>query len=131
MALVAWAPSGMLAPIELLAVNINSGPVNESDWLGALADRVTELAIKAGAKATRQACRGLGLPETENPSEAGQYLVLGNWNLKTHLNLTVIDESPFPANAEENEHAREAIDITDFESWVEQASLLVRESGLD
>lgn len=132
MALVAWSPEGYLAPTTLLAVMLPPGPVTERQWWEALADRVTKMAVEAGPEATLQACRDLGLPETNNPKEAGQFLVLGNLNLRTHLNCAVIDEDPFPATVgERDQEAHEIIKETDLETWVESALSLVSESSLD
>lgn len=132
MALVAWSPKGYAAPIELLAVKIKPGQVTERQWIEALADRVTQLAIEAGEETTLQACRDLELPETDNPQEAGQFLVMGNLNLRTHLDLAVIDKPPFPAKVgERNPEAQQAIEETDLSRWVESALSLVSASDLD
>lgn len=129
---VAWSPKGYNAPIELIAVKIKQGKITQREWWEALSDRVNELAVQAGEQATLQACRDLGLPETDDPSEAGQYLVLGNLNLRTHLDLAVIDKPPFPARVgERNPEAQQAIDETDLASWVEHAWSLVSPSSLD
>jgi hypothetical protein len=34
---VAWAPDGMLAPLDLIAVMIKPGVITERDWLEAMA----------------------------------------------------------------------------------------------
>ena len=130
MATVAWSPDGYLAPTELLAVRVPQGPITQRQWWEALADRVTELAIEAGPQPTQQACRSLGTPLTSNPQEAGQFLVLGNLNLRTHLNLAM-QRDPFPATAKANPQAEQAVNETDLESWVELALSLVSESDLD
>lgn len=131
MALVAWAPKGMAAPLELIAVRINPGQVTEREWIEALADRVQELANKAGAVETMQACRNLDVPEPEEIEEAGQALVLNNLNLRTNLNLAMPAKHPFPATA--GEPAQELKDALELElsDWVEQALSLVSASSLD
>jgi hypothetical protein len=134
MALIAWAPKGSIAPVELLVVKLPPGTVTERQWLDALSERVTKLAIEAGPEATGHACHALGLPTTDNPKEAGQFLVEGNWNLQTHLNCAAIDGPLFPATIADGDHddyAQEAIEQTDLEMWVELALAQVSESSLD
>jgi hypothetical protein len=131
MALVAWSPKGYLAPIELLAAKVPQGKITKRQWIEALADRVTAMAIKAGPEATLQACRDLSLPETDNPQEAGQFLVMANLNLRTNLDCVIVEGKPFPATAKNEPEAQEAIEETDLESWTDLARSLVSESSLD
>ncbi len=130
MALVAWAPQGISAPLELLAVKIQPGPVTRREWLEALADRVTQMATEE-PEYLPQACKALGLQETDKPREAGQFLVLDNLELQTNLNLAVLDQYPFPATASNNPEAKQALEETNLQSWVESALSLVSESSLD
>lgn len=130
MTLVAWAPKGMLAPIELLAVKVPTGSVTEMAWLDSLADRVSEMAVAAGPEAVAAAARALDLPEPETPEEAGEFFVTGNWNLQTHLSLAM-NGDPFPAMASNNPEAARAIRETDLATWVDLAASMVSASSLD
>lgn len=132
MALVAWAPSGYSVPMELLAVKIKPGQVTELQWWEALSDRVSDLAVVAGPEAVASAFSYLEMPAGPGePEETGQYLVLGNWNLKTHLSLALMDESPFPATVgEPSEEAKEALEI-DFQDWVEHLQSVMSASSMD
>ena len=130
MALVAWAPKKIWAPIELVAAKVPTGSVTEREWVERLADRVTEMASKEPPEATVEACRALGVPETDDPTEAGQYLVMGNLNLRTHLSLAM-DSNPFPAKVTPSEEAAQAIRETDLATWVDLAASMVSASSLD
>lgn len=131
MTLVAWAPTGYSAPIELIAVKIKQGKVTELEWLEALSDRVSQLARDAGEQQTMMACNELNVPMTEELYQAGQSLVLHNLVLLTNLNLAVIDENPFPAIVDgPNEEAEEALELT-LGEWVGHALSMVSGSGLD
>ena len=125
--MVAWSPQGMSAPLELLAVRIKPGKVSEREWLEALADRVQELAQKAGPKASLQASKVLGMPGGD-PEDAGQNLVLGNWNLQEFLR--VASKDPFPAKAEYNPEALKALQETNLQEWVDLAAAQVSGSDL-
>ncbi len=131
MALVAWSPEGYLAPTTLLAVMLPPGPVTERQWWEALADRVTKMAVEAGIEATEEACQMLDLAMPNEPEEAGQFLVLGNLNLLTHLDCAVIDKEPFPATVSHNPDAQEAIEESDLMMWTELARIMVSASSLD
>ncbi len=131
MALVAWSPQGYLAPMELLAAKVPAGQITKRQWWEALADRVTQMAIEAGPEMTAWACRVLDLPETDDPTEAGEFLVMGNLNLRTHLNCAILDGEPFPATATEQQEARAAIEETDLETWTDLAASMVSASSLD
>lgn len=132
---VAWAPEGLMAPMSLTAVLVEQGTLmTRKAWLDALELRVDELARKEKnpAQAVQQACEALGLAEsTDNPNQAGQYLLLNNWNLKAWLEASVIDKEPFGVKAQESEEAREALEMSDFPLWVDLASSAVSESSLD
>ncbi len=120
---VAWAPPGISAALELTAVFVRPGPITESQWLDALADRVTDMAMKEDASLTSWACRALGadVGGTDDPRYAGEYFVSGNWNLQTHLSIALHDGNPFPCVAQEDKDARYAIENSDFELWIELA----------
>lgn len=122
--LVAWAPSGLSAPVELTAVRLPPGTATESQWWQALSERVSAMAKQAGEEQVRWACRVLGsdVGMAETTSEAGQVLVEGNLNLRTHLNLAVLDRSPFPASVSEPDpYLEEVLVEVDLEAWVELA----------
>ena len=134
MALVAWAPEGYSAPIELIAVKIKQGEVTQREWLEALADRVSRMALAEVDPdgAAVWAIRFLDLPETGNPRYLGQALVTDNWNLLEHFNLAVIDECPFPAAVgEPSEDAEYALEHSDFALWVELARAMVSTTSWD
>ena len=129
MKLVPWYPKGMLVEPGLVAVWIKPGEVTEREWLESLADRVQTMAEKAGPRSSRHASKVLGMPGGD-PEDAGQNLVLGNLNLRTFFNCSVIDESPFPAIAEFDEAAEIAMqEVDNLLDWVECAAAFV--SGHD
>lgn len=134
-ALVAWAPEGYSAPIELIAVMINPGQeVTHKAWIEALSDRVTNLVNQESnpERAVQEACQMLDLPIEDNPNQAGEALVKNNLNLLTHLNLAVMDSDPFPARVSEpRPEIKQALEQTNLASWVEQALSMVNESDLD
>lgn len=131
MALVAWSPKGYLAPMELLAAKVPEGKITERQWIEYLADRVTAMAVKAGPEMTQWACQALDLPTTDDPMEAGQYLVMGNLNLRTHLSCAILEGEPFPATAKQEPEAQQAIEETDLETWTELAASMASASNLD
>jgi hypothetical protein len=120
---VAWAPFGISAELELIAVMVQPGNITETQWIDALADRVTEMAIQEKPVLTSWACHALGtdVGDTDNPRHAGRYLVSGNFNLREHFSVAMYDGNPFPCVAEEKENARHAIENSDLELWVELA----------
>ena len=127
MALVAWAPKGYEAPLELIAVKIKPGQVTKAQWWEALSDRIADLAMKAGEKETAQACRMLGVPMTERLEEVGQSLVLNNLQLLTSLNLAMPEHDPFPATVgEPSQEMKDALSL-DLMDWVELASSMASE----
>ncbi len=124
----------MLAEMGLIAVMIKPGVVTYEEWIEALADRVSGLALKQDDpdEAAAWSSRALDLPEAGNPCYLGVALVTDNLNLLEHLNLAVIDGSPFPAQVKEsNPDAVEAMEETDLLGWVDLASAMVSASGLD
>jgi hypothetical protein len=130
---VAWMPKQIVAPAELLVVRVQPGVITEQQWWDALSDRVRAMAIAAGPEATSHASRTLGMDVawTSDPNEAGQCLVGGNWNLRTHLTLAM-QEDEFPAIVKEDDaDAVEAIEETDLQSWAELAAAQVSASSLE
>ena len=130
MAMVAWSPNQSSAPMELIAVMVNPGTVTRRLWLEALSDRVSKMAMEAPEGSVQQACAMMGLPTTDSPDEAGQYLVEGNLNLQTHMDLSMEAEFPMKA-AMQNPEVKQAIEETDLMSWAELASSMVSGSSLD
>ena len=130
---VAWAPQGVSVDWELIAVLVPPGPITKSQWLDALADRVTDMAMNEQPNLTKWASRVLGhyVGNTDDPEEAGQFFVTGNWNLQEHLSLAMYEGDPFPCLASENVDARTAIENTDFVNWVELVRAFVSSSSLD
>ncbi len=124
---VAWAPPGVSADWALIAVLVPLGPITRMQWFEALADRVTDMAINEQPYLTKWACGVLGtdVGYTDDPEEAGQFFVDGNWNLKEHLSLAMVEGDPFPSVAIEILDARHAIEECDFEYWVELAHAFV------
>lgn len=131
MALVAWAPEGYNAPVELLAVKIKPGKVTEREWREALSDRISALAIKEGEQTTALACRELNVPMVEELYQAGQSLVLHNLVLRQALDLNLIGKNPFPSTVgEPDQEVKDALELS-LMDWVDQALSLVSESSLD
>ena len=126
---IAWSPKGVFSP-ALTAAMLPVGEVTERQWLEALSDRVPDLAIKAGPEETLLACKMAGTPMTENPQEAGQFLVSGNWNLLEHLSVWM--ETQFPAKVERHnpELMAEMLEM-ELLDWAEVASSMVSASSLD
>ena len=130
MALVAWSPKGMSAPIELTAVRIQPGKVTERDWVEALADRVQAL-VDQDPDSLPEACDMLGVPEPDRVEEAGQVMVLRNLNLRTQFNLAMPEQHPFPATVgEPTPEAKDALSLS-LMDWAEIASSLASGSSLD
>lgn len=130
MAMVAWSPNQSSAPVELIAAMVNPGKVTRRDWLEALSERVVMMAKQAPTGSVQKACAMMDLPTTDDPAEAGQYLVEGNLNLQTHLELSM--EAPFPMQTGmPNPEAKQAIEETDLMTWAELASSMVSASSLD
>ncbi len=134
MKLVAWYPEGLSAPPELTSVRLPLGKVNRRLWKEALADRVSELALKEPnpEEASLQACRLLDLPLVRNPQDLGQSLVLGNANLQTFLNVGELVDNPYSGEVKEsNPVAEEALKNVNLAQWVDLAASQVSESSLD
>ena len=130
MAMVAWSPNQSSAPTELIAAMVKPGTVTRRQWLEALSDRVAKMAMEAPQGSVQQACRMMGIPTTDSPAEAGQYLVEGNLNLQTHLDLSMESEFPMQTGIPKLE-AKQAIEETDLLTWAELASSMVSASSLD
>jgi hypothetical protein len=136
--LIAWAPKGLIVPIELVAVFIKPGEITESLWLNALSNRVVKMALASDdpEHATLFACKlmreYLGYFTDDNPHQAGQFLVEDNWTLRESICCSVIDKYPFPDIAfENNQDAYLAIQETDLELWVDLALAQMSSSSLD
>ena len=134
MKLVAWYPEGLSAPPELTSVRLPLGKVSRRLWREALADRVSELALKEPnpEEASLQACRLLNLPLVKDPQNLGESLVLGNANLQTYLNVGELVDNPYSADLKEsNPVAEEALKSVSLAEWVDLAASQVNESSLD
>jgi hypothetical protein len=125
---VAWSPPNISAETALVAVMVPPGALTGGQWWEALADRITDMAVQEDDPGVVVwACKVLGdhVGMTDDPREAGQFLVSGNLNLRTHLTLAMRDEV-FPAMVEHSsQHALDAIDECDFALWVELAAAQV------
>lgn len=133
MKLNAFAPQRMSAPMELIAVMAPEGPITERQWYSLLSDRVSKLAMEEpnAMQILSLYSPQMQIPTPEEPSQAGQHLVDGNWNLKEHLSVAMYSRPPFPAKVTHSEDAMEAIEQTDLESWMELAVSMVSASNLD
>lgn len=80
MKLVAYCPAGMSDCINLLAVRVPVGGVNESVWINALADRVIELAQRESNPdvAAEWACKSLDRIRPDGYLQLGEIIVLRN-----------------------------------------------------
>jgi len=123
MTLIAFTPNDFMADAELISVWIEPGIIDERRWINALAARVTRLALAENdpVEASIYACKTLGLHIQENPHQIGEALVTHNLELRAQLNC-LIQNDPFPATAiNSDENARQAMEETDFDRWVELA----------
>ena len=130
---LAWYPKEMLAPPELTAVLLPQGEVNNKDWIEALSDRVTNLALQESdpLEAAQRACLALELPLVDEANQLGTFLVKDNLDLRTNLSCQK-ESDPFPANlSESNPEAQQALKETSLEQWVELAKSAVSVSSLD
>ncbi len=132
--LIAWCPPD--ADPHLTGVVVPQGSVvTASKWWYALADRVNELVLSDPdpEEAAKWACRALGVAGVDNPNQAGQSLVEGNWELRENLTLWMMRfQDPFPALAsEDSEEVREALAETDLGLWIDLAEPQMRSSSLD
>lgn len=126
-----WYPEKIVAPPELTAVSVPKGQLSEKQWIEALSDRVSDLALKEEnpLEAANEACRRLDLPGVDNANQVGEALVKYNLNLRTFLSVEQ-RENQWPAQVSgPNEDAKQALKEVDLEGWVELASYQV--SGLD
>ena len=128
--MIAWYPDKIAAPAELTAVLVKPGQVSRAQWVEALSDRVSSLALKEEnpLEAANLACQMLDLPPVENPNQLGDALVRYNLDLLTNLN--VADNNQFPVKAAPKEEAKQALKEVDLQSWVELALSQVNESDL-
>jgi hypothetical protein len=125
--MIAWAPSGLAAPIELTAVRLPYGEVTEQQWLRALSARVTAMAAVAGIEKVRWACSLLGpdIDMAREVGDAGKVLVEDNFDLRTWILGSVLRGTPFPSRVEKPDaYAAIALGEVDFEAWVELARSL-------
>jgi hypothetical protein len=130
---LAWYPKEMIAPPELTAVMLPKGEVSDKDWIEALSDRVSDLAMQESdpLKAAQQACLALELPLVDEANQLGDCVVKENLNLRTNLSCQKTKD-PFPANlSESNQEALQAIKQTNLAQWVELAKSAVSVSSLD
>ena len=127
-----WYPEKIVAPPELTAVSVPKRQLSEKEWIEALSDRVSNLALKEEKplEAANEACRRLDLPGVENANQVGEALVKYNLNLLTFLNVEQ-RENQWPAKVSEpSEAAKQALKDVDFQSWVELALSQVNASDL-
>ena len=129
--MIDWYPEKIAAPAELTAVSVRPGEVNRAQWIVALSDRVSNLALREEdpLEAANQACQLLNLPPVESPSQLGDALVRYNLDLLTNLN--VADNNQFPATASPKPEAKQALRDVDLQTWVELALSQVNVSDLD
>ena len=119
---VAWSPKGIEAPIELLAVMVPVGKLTEKAWLKALADRVSEMAVKDNEFRVDiyKACTILHIPSCSDPFQLGKHILKKSLLFKSWVNCSISDQSIFPVKVvEEDEDARIAIESTDFATWID------------
>ena len=128
---VAWYPEKMSAPAELTSVKLPQGKVSQAQWVDALSDRVSSLALKEEdpLKAANEACKQLNLPPVDNANQLGDALVKNNLELLTYLNVSQL-ENQFPAQVKPSEDAKQALKDVNLPSWVELALSQVNESDL-
>ena len=127
-----WYPEKIVAPPELTAVSVPKGQLSEKDWIEALSDRVSDLALKEEnpLEAANEACRRLDLPGVDNANQVGEALVKYNLNLLTFLSAEQ-RENQWPAQVNgPSEPAKQALKDVDLESWVELALSQVNASDL-
>jgi hypothetical protein len=122
--------------MELVAVMMRPGPITDHESWEALQDRVRDLAMKDNDPTyLLAACRALeGCASTDNPREAGQFLVKGNLVLRQILDLAIhADGDPWPATVppEHNANALEVLKDDSLEMWIELAAAELSTGGLD
>ena len=119
---VAWSPKGIEAPIELLAVMVPLGKLTEKAWIKALADRVSEMAVKDNEFRVDiyKACTILHIPSFSDPFQLGKHILKKSLLFKSWIKYSISDQSIFPVKVvEEDEDARVAIESTDFATWID------------
>jgi hypothetical protein len=132
MKLVAWNPD-LAAPPELTGVFLKPGQVSHKEWVEALSERVTELAMKENdpQKASDLACQKLELPLVES-SQLGENLVTNNLDLLTNLNVTILNQNPWPSQVQEqNPYLESQLKNQSLSNWVDLALSQVSVSSLD
>ena len=132
MNLVAWSPDLLVSP-DLTSVRVRPGQVSEDYWIQALSNRVQQLVKKEEnpQEALQKACQQLKLVSEPKVSQAGQTLVEKNLQLRTYLQCSNLDKSPFPAQVKESDpEAQQSLDEVSLEDWVYLAALLMSESDL-
>lgn len=118
---IAWCPQGV--ELEFGSVLIQPGLVTERMWLQALSDRLTSLVLKESnpAQAFKQAAKAMEYDQySDNPQEAGQFLVEGNSELQEHLRnqMAPHEGDLWPQQASvENLDAKQAMEETDLMMW--------------
>lgn len=127
----AWYPDKLAAPAELTAVKLPQGKASQAEWVNALSERVSELAMKEEdpLESANEACRRMNLPPVDNANQLGDALVKNNLELLTYLNVAEI-QNQWPAQVKPSEDAKQALKETNLESWVELALSQVNESDL-
>lgn len=130
---IPWCPRG-LDP-QLAAALVQAGKVTEQQWWRALADRVSQLVQSQPdpQEALQRASQALGVVEAESPAQAGQSLVEHNLELRQALVGRLRDLwYPFPASVDKpQEMARQAMQETELETWLDLASAQETQSSLD
>jgi hypothetical protein len=132
--MLVWAPPGTSA--ALTGVEVPKGTkLREGLWWEALAERVTQLVLAEDdpKAAMRAAARALETPGGDDPQEAGQFLVEGNWALREALALRVqAIRDPFPVTVlVETPERRQEYEETDLWLWVEMAAAELSPHSLD
>jgi len=129
--MIAWYPEKIAAPAELTVVKLPQGKVSQAQWVDALSDRVSSLALKEEdpLESANEACKQMSLPQVDNANQLGDALVKNNLELLTYLNVAE-RENQWPAQASPSEEAKQALKETDLASWVALALSQVNESDL-
>lgn len=129
--MIDWYPEKIAAPAELTAVSVKPGQVSRAQWVEALSDRVSSLALEEEdpLAAANLACQMLNLPMVDDANQLGDALVRYNLDLLTNLN--VADSNQFPATASPKPEAKQALKDVDLQTWVELALSQVNVSDLD
>ena len=130
-----WCPQGV--ELEFGSVLIQPGLVTERMWLQALSERLTALVLQEPnpVQAFKQTAKAMEYDNySDNPQEAGQFLVEGNSDLQEHLRnqMEPREGDLWPQQASvENLDAKQAMEETDLMMWAEIANSTVNSSGRD